>query len=286
MIRRPTTRRTGTSLLEVLVGIGIMAIGAISAFVLFPFAAINVSRGLVDDRTTTCAITADGQIREIHRNRVVAPESIGGKAGEQYQSKMDDPQTGNPAVGQPHPTPVPKDSSQPSYPVLVDPMGVAAGGSTTYATNVGKGGSVPTTGPPFLNPTLIPRVSLTVVTTAADPNKMALRFCSQLDGLLFDEGGAVSTTNPDDMRELRYNWFWVLQRPVNRDRHTVRQQVVVCNRRAHLFVPPNCEAVHTARFVVGENTITGVSTSAEVSKGTWVMDGTLGNDDGGRAIGL
>src|SRR5437764_233909 len=81
---------------------------------------------------------------------------------------------------------------------------------------------------------LIPRVSLSTFTTrrAIAQNSRAVRYCRQLDGLLFGEGDAVATQNSIDMRELRYNWLWVLQRPVNSNRHTVRMQVVVFNRRA------------------------------------------------------
>lgn len=289
MIRRPTTRRTGTSLLEVLVGLGILAIGAISAFVLFPFAAINVSRALVDDRTTTCAVTADGQMRDIHRRYVVELETRGQVpyANEDYHRAMDDPGPYGVAGVQP----LPRNLDAPSYPVFVDPMGCAIN-----TAPVGRGSATST---------LIPRVSLSLVLYSSppgaarvsrpngEPEKLALRYCSQLDGLLFDEGGAVSTQNPNDMRELRYNWLWVLQRPVNRDRHTVRQQVVVFNRRAHLYAAPGSEqtygndpsaAAPRIAFAPGENTITGVPQNAEVSKGTWVMDGTIGTDNAGRPI--
>jgi len=292
MIRRPTTRRTGTSLLEVLVGLGILAVGAIGAFVLFPFAAINVSRALVDDRTTTCAITADGQMRDVHRQYVVEWETRlrVPYASEPYHRAMDDPTV----YGVAGVAPVPKNSDQASYPVFVDPM--------TYVISPGA----PVGGKGGTNiPTSIPRVTLTLMQVdpltqnarpALEQNSLPLRYCSQLDGLLFDEGGAVSTQNSNDMRELRYNWLWVLQRPINRDRHTVRMQVVVFNRRAHLYAPPNCEATFgnappspfggniPLTFVPGENTITGVPATAEVSKGTWVMDGTIGFDTAGRPL--
>src|SRR5438874_223867 len=118
MTRRPTTRRSGNSLLEVLVGLGIMAVGAISVFVLFPLSAINVSKAMIDDRSTTCAITADGEIRDVWRQYVVEPETQApGSSKEPFFLAMDNPGTGPAALS-------PNDPGA-SYPVLGDPMGIA-----------------------------------------------------------------------------------------------------------------------------------------------------------------
>ena len=251
MTRR--SNRPGTSLLEVLVGLGILAVGAISAFVLFPLSAINVSRALIDDRSTTCAVTADGQLRDIHRQYVVAPETNGVASNEQYHKAMDNGMSGAPLA--------PNDAG-PSYPVAVDPMGFVARSPATGQNAIGDSGQ-----------TQLPRVNLNIITS----NSLALRFCSQMDGLTFGENGDVpSTTNTAEMRELRYNWMWVLQRPVNRDRHTVRMQVVVFDRRVHMYAPPKSEDVHGGvTFTPGDTMITGVPLSAEVRKGTWIMDATI-----------
>lgn len=238
--------RAGTSLLEVLVGLGIMAVGAIGAFVLFPLSAINVSRALIDDRTTTCAVTADGQLRDVHRKVV---DSKG--AGETYFGAL------GPANGE-----------GPSLPVVIDPMGFYA----RFGSPIGDAGE-----------TTISRVNLTTLTS----NTLALRYCSQMDGLTFNEGGQVP--GGLDMRELRYNWLWVVQRPVNRDAYTLRMQVVVFDRRTHMYAPPGTEAVYgktgpVITFVPGTSTITGVPATAEVRKGSWVMDGTIGADAMGRQL--
>ncbi len=259
MIRRPTTRRPGTSLLEVLVGLGIMAVGAISAFVLFPLSAINVSRAMVDDRATTCAITADGQARDFHRRNVVEREAMGLPASEAYHFAMDNPAVGG-VTAMP---PLSPNDPNPSYPVFTDPMGIAARGVVpvgTFATRVGT--------------TFVPRVDLAVTT---GNKSLALRFCSQLDGLTFDEGGKVP--GGFDMRELRYNWLWVFQRPSNRDRYTVRQQIVIHDKRQHLFAPPGSEAGYdNVLFVPGETSISNVpaiAIDAGLRRGSWVMDATV-----------
>lgn len=246
-------RRAGTSLLEVLVALGIMAVGALGAFVLFPLSAINMSRAMIDDRATTCAITADGQMRDIHRRYVVEPEFNGAASAEPYWQAFDAPPAGLPP-------PLPH---EPSMPVAVDPMGV-------FARTAGNGRDVIGDG----NGTNVPRRNLSTTPSAL----AALRFCSQMDGLTYAEGGDVdrNTFNTSTMRELRYNWLWVLQRPANRDRYTVRQQVVVFDKRVHLYAPPGSESVYTVPFVPGSTVITGVPATAEgVRKGTWVMDATV-----------
>ena len=263
MTRRP--QRPGTSLLEVLVGLGIMAVGAISAFVLFPLSTINVGRALLDDRTTTCAVTADGQLRDIHR-QTAALEMATANSGELYFRALDNPGAVG-VAGAPVLTAL--DADRPSYPVIIDPMGYGARNPPSR-TAIGDGGE-----------TLIPRVNLNLLN---GDNRLALRFCSQMDGLSYSEDGVANAANPSELRELRYNWLWVVQRPVNRDRYNLRMQIVVFDKRAHLYAPPGSEAVATANFTAGTTTIDNVPQTAEVRKGSWVMDATMGTDGAGRPL--
>jgi hypothetical protein len=261
MICRSTTRRAGVSLMEVLVGFGIMAIGVTSVITLFPFAALTLGQALRDDRTITCAVTADGFLREHHLRRVVEAEQNGAISTEPYHVAFD-----NPGGGLPPPLP-----NQPSYPVALDPMGYAARSGRTDRDWIGD----PLTAPTAM--TLVPRRTLSTADPANNLNAIPLsqRLCSQIDGLTYNDDGQVSS-NPADMRELRYNWMWVLQRPVNRDRYTVRMQVVVFDKRAHLYAPPKVETVlGGALFVPGETAITNVPAGTEIRKGSWVMDATI-----------
>lgn len=260
-------RRAGTSLLEVLVALGIMAVGALGAFVLFPVASINMSRALIDDRATTCAISADGQIRDVHKRYVVETEFNGTPSTEPYWLAFD---TATPATAA-APGGVAPLPHEPSVPVVVDPMGMFArptafGGPSTVGDN---------------NGTLVPRRNLSFINTST----LGLRFCSQTDGLTYTEGGTVDSSNISTMRELRYNWLWVLQRPVNRDKYTVRQQVVVFDKRVHLYAPPGSEATYPAAFIPGSTVIGGIPNTAEgMRKGAWIMDATIGTDVAGRVV--
>ncbi|MBM3978999.1 MAG: prepilin-type N-terminal cleavage/methylation domain-containing protein [Planctomycetes bacterium] len=275
MIRRPHARpprlaRRGATLLEVLIGFMILGIGALSVYTLFPFSALIVSFAMRDDRTTTCAITADGLLRDSHRRYVVEPGE--GATAEPYHWLMDNPMNGaySPAgavTGNPALPALSTTDDGPSYPVFLDPMGMAAGRRA-----VGDFGGA-----------RLARVNLRMVLEqpVALHAPLAQRLCSQMDGLSFDENGNVPVGL--DVREMRYNYGWVLQRPVNRDRFTVRTQVVVYDRRAHLYAPPGSEAVASARFVVGETTITNVPISMELRKGSWVLD--AGSPEGGLRHG-
>ncbi len=255
MIRNPIRRRAGTSLVEVLVGFGILGIGVTSVITLFPFSALTIGQALRDDRTTTCAIVADGEIRHIHQQVVEAA----GASTEPYYVAMDNPAlagvappSGLPSWPQPGP-------SEPSYPVYVDPMGFYARPSAPM-------------GDPGV-PTYIPRVNFSFILNSppVDAKNVALRFCSLMDSLTFNEDGAVP--NNYDMREQRYNFAWMLQRPANRDRYTTRVQVVVYNRRTHLYAPPGGEVVYpNVTFTPGETALVGIPSTAEIRKGTWVMD--------------
>ena len=163
----------------------------------------------------------------------------------------------------------------PSYPVLVDPMGFYARGGAP----LGDGGLA-----------RIPRVSLKMIedyaitSPATNRATLSLRLCSQMDGLSYGDDGEV-LPNSATMRELRYNWLWVVQRPVNRDRFTVRMQVVAFDKRAHLYAPPRSEAVYpNISFTPGETAILNVPATAELRKGSWVMDATLLNQTDGDGI--
>lgn len=262
MIRRSTGRRPGLSLMEVLVGFGILGIAVPAVITLYPFSALTLGQALRDDRTSTCAVTADGLLRDIHTRYVVE-----GNGSEPYFYTMD----GGGTTGLPQ---LAADGN-PSYPVLVDPMGFYARGGAP----LGDGGLAK-----------IPRVSLKMIedyaitSPATNRATLSLRLCSQMDGLSYGDDGEV-LPNSATMRELRYNWLWVVQRPVNRDRFTVRMQVVAFDKRAHLYAPPRSEAVYpNISFTPGETAILNVPATAELRKGSWVMDATIGFDAANRPL--
>ena len=295
------TRRTGTSLIEVLVTIGILGIGLISVIAMFPMAAITMGQALRDDRTASSAVTADGYIRNVHHLNVVEPYlTPQSSPSEPYYYAMDGNNPPNPFPSGPMSaltgtTPTSPSLSlpsqqlgssdtNPSYPVFVDPMGIAAGGGSAVGDLM--------FGSPAPNTFAIPRVTLSVMN--GQSSTLALRLCSQMDGLTYGDQGLVQSNGGVITRELRYNWLWVLQRPTNSDRLTTTCKVVVFDRRVYLYKPPGTEALYapvapasgafTTGFNPGQTIITIPGTTADVRKGSWVMDGTIGTDPNGLPI--
>ena len=59
-----------------------------------------------------------------------------------------------------------------------------------------------------------------------------------MDGLGYDEDG-----HPQTDRELRYNWFAVIRRPVNMSQYAAELTIVVFDNRPHLFTSVGSEQV-------------------------------------------
>jgi len=247
MILQKTTR-PGGALVEVLIGFGILGIAATSVITLFPFAALTVGRALQDDRTTTCAIMADGQMRDVYAHYVV-----------QQGATTTEPLFTSMGSG----------GSGPSTPVYVDPMGVAA----SQAGTVGDANGTHTQ---------IPRVNLSFISASTNPSYSAFRYCSLMDSLSFDEGGNVQ--GGPAMREMRYNYAWMLQRPSNAAIYTVRMQVVVYNKRVFQYAPPGSEVVFSGVSFTPGNTSITVPGAADVRVGSWILDATNGTDSASQSI--
>ena len=260
-------RRPGLSLTEVLVALFIMAIGAISILTLFPLAALNMAAALKDDRTTQAAYQSDGFIRSYWGSDVVEPTTDTDPATtpDPFTRAFADPNND----GTPDAT-----AGQPSFPVVVDPMGVSAPWSA------GTGGAADK----VAGLASLPRRNLSPVTNnpvpkarTAMPAVQALRTCSLVDGLTFDpaqEGAAGTGTTVE--REYRYNWLWVIQLPDAGDPTKATLSVVVFDKRTYLFNPPNAEVPLTPSpngADVGRSTVQ-FPTGTNLQKGGWLMDAT------------
>ncbi|MBX9622196.1 MAG: prepilin-type N-terminal cleavage/methylation domain-containing protein [Gemmataceae bacterium] len=250
-----TRRRPGLSLTEVLVALFIMGIGAISILTLFPLGALNMASALKDDRTSQAALQADSLLRSYWASDVVGSPTN----PDPFVNAFTDPDASGTADAQ---------AGEPSFPVVLDPMGFVArsGPAQTWVTG--------------LPASLLPRRNLRMVENAgAAKNNLALRTCSLLDGMGFDPARGGDPYNPDSGvvdREYRYNWLWVIQLPRVGDSNTATLTVVVFDKRTHLFVPNLAEAGLTATFTPGQSAVTVPTTQGVIlAKGGWVMDGTI-----------
>jgi len=235
--------RKGLSLVEVLTAIFITGLGIISILTLFPLGAMRMAQAFRDERSALAAYNAEQFFRSYWKKHVVEAAPLDRFIWE----ALDQPAAGMPPC-LPH---------EPSYPVVVDPMGFLA---RAGLLNQSWFGDTPT-------PTRIPRRNLQVV---GNNPTAALSLCSLRDGITADDNG-----NPTPEREFRYNFLWVVQRPRNADRFHANLTIVVFDRRAPMYVPPRSEQVfHNVTFNPGQTSLL-LPNQLEIRSGDWVMDGTI-----------
>jgi hypothetical protein len=248
------TRRAGLTTTECLVALFIMALGVMAILTMFPLGMLNMGQALRDDRTAQCAINADGYMRPYWKTFVVENQTDTNLSG---VGSAFDPTNSIPGT-------------EPSIPVFVDPIGVEAQNPPgTFATFVG--GS-----------TAVPRRTLTLIGNGSNRQSMAIATCTMTDGLTYGMNGNADTTTTGGLveRDMRYNWLWVLQRPVNKNRNEVAMQVVVFERRAPRFYAANQEVVfpngtYPALITMNPNTTSlTLPLTSGVQKGSWIMDAT------------
>jgi prepilin-type N-terminal cleavage/methylation domain-containing protein len=239
------TRRPGLTLTEVLVTLAILAFGVLAILTLFPLAASQMAIAVREDRSAQAANAADGYFRAYWKSQVV---EYGGST-EPFYTALDDPDgTGpTPAAG----------PNEPSYPVFIDPIGVNTRGSGWMGDST----------------TSAPRRSLNLL--GGNPTQ-AFRVCSQMDSLGYDDNG-----HPLADRELRYNWSWVIQRPLNSNKFSATMSVLVYDFRPNFFLPAGSEGVFasggTNGVVPGSTSLTltyNAGVAPNVKPGSWIMDVT------------
>src|SRR5579864_1884186 len=116
-------RRSGATLVEVLVAIFIMGIGLIAVLALFPLGIIRMQQAIQDGRTGNIAFNAEAMatMRLLGQNSSGAPESI--RHDVNFLTTCQNPGGGlTSAAG----------SQGPSYPVFIDPIGYRNAAATAY----------------------------------------------------------------------------------------------------------------------------------------------------------
>ena len=248
--------RKGLSLVEVLTAIFITGLGIISILTLFPLGAMRMAQAFRDERSALAAYNAEQFFRSYWKKHVVEAAPLDRFIWE----ALDQPAAGMPPC-LPH---------EPSYPVVVDPMGFLARGGLP---NQNWFGDPPT-------PTRIPRRNLQVV---GNNPTAALSLCSLRDGIVADDNG-----NPLE-REFRYNFLWVVQRPRNADRFHANLTIVVFDRRAHMYAPLGSEQVFTVLFEPRKSHVEiprVFRNQLEVRAGDWALDGTIHAPGGNGRPGI
>jgi prepilin-type N-terminal cleavage/methylation domain-containing protein len=244
-------RRAGLTLMEVLVSLAILAFGLLAIMTLFPLSAIQMGRAVRHDRGYQAARNADGLFRSYWKADIAERNGAGDPP---LFNALDDPDgTGPMPAARPN---------EWSYPVAVDPWGHAARLAPARDWFGDAAG------------TRVPRRTMTLMGSfaAANPQQVLSSVC------LKDTMGYDDDMRPTPDREYRYNWMWVIQRPLNSNRYAAYMTVIVFDDRAHLFAPPGSEALFGARFEPGQTAVTvnhAANNPPEVKPGAWVMDATI-----------
>jgi hypothetical protein len=264
-------RRTGTTLVEVLVAIFVMAIGLLTLLTLFPLGALSMSQAIKDSRTAQAAANATSYAaaRGLRNDDKVVYE-YDPQAGNKPPYKRDvfrEALPRNADGSQNTNMPLMADGN-PSYPVLVDPQGYLLG-KTSY-------GNPPD--PVHEFPRRIPRFIY-----GPDPygfsRPMQFQYSWQCfahrDDMTFRDG------LPSDPVELegRYTWMYLLKRKDVAKTSVVDMTVIVSSGRpfqrkgAGLMGETSFAAVFDPASNFVKVTITG--TQSEFRKGQWIMDSSL-----------
>jgi hypothetical protein len=209
-------RRSGATLVEVLVAIFIMGIGMLCLLTLFPIGVLSMSRAIQQDRATQSEVSASGiaAMAQIRQDANVT-EAMEGRDN-------------SVAVGQPGNIILPPlPATNRSYPVFVDPIG--------FQTAAGTFGWKQVAGVPFL-----PRVMPSFITSAgpiAQQKKASYLFYTLLDDIVFDNVDVAGMGTPKFLlantfeRDTAYSWAYLVQRPRISDAAAVELSVVVYVRR-------------------------------------------------------
>lgn len=294
-------KRQGTTLIEVLAAIFILALGLVALMTLFPLGATQMFRAIQDERASQLAANATAYFRWNWKTMCEA-EMLATQNGQMmfetpsagygwYGSAMDDPNAGVPAsfaknapnifpaTNQPTATNVTTRARThlPSYPVFVDPVGWYTAGLS--ANQYWLAEQPPTAAQGGYIHAPIPRRTLATATTL--PN--VIRNFSLLDDLSFDTDGMAIVNE----RQGWYTCAWLLRRDNSSRRTETNLTVAVFYRRSVATLTPETSYAVTA---VGPATADALTTSVTlhytgerpaIRRGNWVLDASMGNTAAG-----
>jgi hypothetical protein len=270
----PVLRRSGITLVEVLVAIFIMGIGMMSLLVLFPLGALNMANAIKDDQCGHAASNANALA--VAFNLRIDPN---------VQNAFTN------GTGAPLPALV-AGWTGPGYPVYVDPAGVGSFGPSLPAAP----------SPPSSLPVGMPRVAPNYVLAAPQGVPQATQqYFSLLDNMTFYPTG-VPPTDPNynqfgrpytpggDIErpaQSSYSWAYLLRQPQWSVPAVVNLTVVVYKQRTTAVqgetVYPLPGAANMIQWVQNAQTVSVIyapGPKPSIKKGGWVLDATMVDDQG------
>jgi prepilin-type N-terminal cleavage/methylation domain-containing protein len=296
-------RRSGVTLIEVLVAIFIMAIGMLALLALFPLGAISMAQALKDDRCASSAVNAEAFAiaQDIKHDIAVA----GGTSGAlTFNNAFTNPWTTTVAPWSSPPFTLANNNlaqalngySGPSFGVIVDPFMYPQDQLQSVGPlfNAAMGGYV-TLG--------VPRRSLVLnknypagrnhLPLAQNPyfgplvNTECARWCSMLDGITWVRGDTAGANAVPDvsqgsvLRDGRYTWAWLLRRPNWALDNVVDLSVIIYSGRPTTTATGvtgevTCAVPTAFKANAGTTSLTVIYTGNRpaIRSGGWILDTT------------
>ncbi len=261
MLRQPTTRRPGITLLEVLTAIFIMGIGMLALLTLFPLGALSMARAIRDDRAAAMTANAAAIAAALNLRKDAAVDA----AFDRDPKHLEPPPApaGSLRINSPY------DPEQPSAPVLIDPQYALLPGQL----NLGE--FPPGAWAPWATPGS-PGI-VRVAPSVANNTQLANYWFTLQDEIEFDtfgspfRGGSLNVNRPGT-----YSWAALVRRPRQGTRELPEMTVIVYSQRATdvfdpeptFFDPTGMWKAGTARNQI----LVPLAAQPSIRKGTWLLD--------------
>jgi prepilin-type N-terminal cleavage/methylation domain-containing protein len=290
-------RRSGMTLVEVLVAIFVMGIGMLALLTLFPIGMLRMARAIHDERSAQSAQNAQSiaVMYGLGQDLDVSTDSAGTfNAGVAYDV-FNNTSPRHPATGVPNYL-LNADPYSESYPILVDPIGFY---NVTGLAQHWVGGSVPTTnvnvaaaphqGGLRRRPAEFVRNGLALPAQIIDRNKRILSSFTLWDDLVFENDLAVGAPGGPKinattvLRDPRFSWGYTMQRPMASDKSVVNCSIVIFDKRSLSITGNGALAEHVYPNITFFNSNTNsiiidITNPAVVPPplrpGDWIMDVT------------
>jgi hypothetical protein len=253
------TRRTGATLIEVLVAIFVMGIGMLALLTLFPIGVLTMRQAIQDDRSASSSAAATA----------IAKMKLQPSLYDAWFTQADQDYVPN------QQTLVPAPSDGPSHALLLDTVGRLRYAGSNYGDWVG-GQTNGIRRLPFPNPN-------------APTTMDALRWQISPDDVDFDGTGVPLQVAPNVFeRNSAYSWAYLLRRPMQGKPNVVELTVVVFNDRP--LALNNLSQAGETQFAATFNPASNVVSVTwnpnlpppAVSVGGWIMDTTPTLDPNGN----
>jgi hypothetical protein len=259
-------KRSGVTLVEVLVAIFVTSMGLIALMALFPVGALNMARAVQGNRAVQCATNGNAVaiVKTLKSDTNIVP--------------LFNATNTTPGIPATYPATAP-DPTGPSYPVVVDYVGwLISGGTGTTPTMMATTAISPG----------IPRIAPTFITTPPTGSTSALeaiRWLTLGDEFTFyvDGNPSGALTGGPLLRERRYSWSYLVQLPTAgtppSTSGAVNLTVIVYSSRSQavlgeLSYPVDWSAVTNNNSVVVNYGAAGLPRPA-IKVGQWVLDATV-----------